>query len=315
MISLPLNLILVFLFNGSVLKSRGRIKKKILAIGKERFDYNLERGVALKRIASEDILQLFKDKEIDEIIICERIKDGEKLNFLLFFSQLLKINIVFSPQLYSELVADKIYSDIPLEYISTFVGRKSDWEEFIIRLFDVAASFITLFFALPLILLVAVLIKVSSFGKIFYRQERVGKDGKTFILYKFRTMVSDAELKHGPVLAIRNDPRVTKIGRFLRFSRIDEIPQFFNVIRGDMSLVGPRPERMHFVKMHDALQGIRLAVKPGLTGIAQIRSFYDLKPNHKQKYDYFYIQKRSLALNLYIIFKTIFVVADRRKGW
>jgi lipopolysaccharide/colanic/teichoic acid biosynthesis glycosyltransferase len=159
-----------------------------------------------------------------------------------------------------------------------------------------------------------VLIKISSAGPVFYKQQRVGKDGKVFTLYKFRTMVKDAEKELGPVLASRDDPRVTRVGRILRATRFDELPQLLNVLRGDMSLVGPRPERPHFVRQHKALHELRLAVKPGLTGLAQIRSFYDLKPKHKIKYDYLYIQKRSFLLNLYILFLTIPAVLSR-KGW
>jgi len=149
---------------------------------------------------------------------------------------------------------------------------------------------------------------------VFYKQQRVGKDGKVFTLYKFRTMVNDAEKGLGPVLASRDDPRVTKVGKVLRATRLDELPQLLNVLHGDMSLVGPRPERPHFVKQHKALHELRLAVKPGLTGLAQIRSFYDLKPKHKIKYDYLYIQKRSFRLNLYILLLTIPAVLSR-KGW
>jgi len=155
---------------------------------------------------------------------------------------------------------------------------------------------------------------MTSRGPIFYKQQRVGKDGRLFTLYKFRTMVQDAEKEVGPVLASRNDPRVTKIGRLLRRTRLDELPQLLNVLRGDMSLVGPRPERPHFVKQHKALHELRLAVKPGLTGLAQIRSFYNLEPKHKIKYDYLYIQRRSLLLNLYILVLTIPTIFSR-KGW
>ena len=127
-------------------------------------------------------------------------------------------------------------------------------------------------------------------------------------------MIKDAERMVGPVLASQDDPRVTKFGRILRRSRLDELPQFFNVIKGDMSLVGPRPERPHFVKIHKALRELRLAVKPGMTGLAQIRSHYDLKPQHKIKYDYLYIQRRSFLLNLLILLKTIPIIFSR-SGW
>jgi lipopolysaccharide/colanic/teichoic acid biosynthesis glycosyltransferase len=127
-------------------------------------------------------------------------------------------------------------------------------------------------------------------------------------------MFREAEKVSGLEPALKNDPRVTKVGKWLRRTRLDELPQLLNVIKGQMSLVGPRPENLSRVENHKALQSLRLAVKPGLTGLAQIRSFYDLKPRHKIKYDYLYIHKRSLLLNLYIILKTIPVFLSR-KGW
>jgi lipopolysaccharide/colanic/teichoic acid biosynthesis glycosyltransferase len=183
-----------------------------------------------------------------------------------------------------------------------------------IRSFDMAGSFIMLAIASPVMLLTALFIRVTSPGPILFKQRRVGKDGKIFVLYKFRTMVNDAEKNTGPVWAAKNDERVTCLGKLLRRTRLDEFPQLFNVLRGDMSLVGPRPERPYFVRRHRALQGIRLAVKPGVTGLAQIRAFYDLRPEHKLKYDYLYIQKRSFLFNAYILLMTVPVVLLRR-GW
>ncbi|MCX5643957.1 MAG: sugar transferase [Phycisphaerae bacterium] len=160
----------------------------------------------------------------------------------------------------------------------------------------------------------ALLIKITSTGPVFYRQERVGQGGKVFTLGKFRTMIDDAEKHVGPVWATKDDDRVTPVGRILRRMRIDELPQIYNVLRGDMSLVGPRPERPFFVERHKALQGTRLAVKPGLTGLAHVRSHYDLKPTHKGKYDCLYIQNRSFLLNIYILLQTI-PVLFAQKGW
>ncbi len=186
--------------------------------------------------------------------------------------------------------------------------------EFLIRLLDVVGSIAILILTLPVMVVVSVAIKLTSAGPILYRQERVGKNGKLFSLYKFRTMIQDAEKHVGPVLASKDDARVTPVGRILRRTRLDELPQLFNILWGDMSLVGPRPERPFFVQRHKALQGVRLAVKPGLTGLAQVRSFYDLKPAHKVKYDYLYIQRRSLLLNIYILLQTI-PVLFAKKGW
>lgn len=177
--------------------------------------------------------------------------------------------------------------------------------ELLIRFLDVTGSLAGLILASPVIVLAAALIRITAGGPVLFRQERVGLRGRLFTLYKFRTMINDAEKQIGPVWASRNDNRVTPVGRILRKMRFDELPQLYNILRGDMSLVGPRPERPFFVDRHKALQGIRLAVKPGLTGLAQIRGFYDLKPAHKVKYDYLYIQNRSLLLNLYILLRTV----------
>ena len=186
--------------------------------------------------------------------------------------------------------------------------------ESLIRALDVVGSVTTLLVSLPAMIGVALLVKLSSSGRILYKQKRVGKNGRIFTLYKFRTMINNAEEHTGPVWATENDSRVTPIGTFLRRTRLDELPQLFNVLWGDMSLVGPRPERPYFVKRHKDLQGMRLAVKPGLTGLAQIRSYYNLKPGHKIKYDRLYIKKKSLLLNLFILSKTIPVIFTK-KGW
>ncbi len=188
-------------------------------------------------------------------------------------------------------------------------------EEYFIRALDVIGAVGLLVLFLPALILVAIATKLfSGKGPIFYRQKRVGLKGRIFTLYKIRTMINGAERDSGPVWAQKDDARVTKIGRFFRATRLDEFPQLLNVLEGSMSLVGPRPERPFFVERHRALQGVRLSVKPGITGIAQIRSSYDLKPVHKLKYDYLYIQKRSLWLNIKILVKTIPVVL-LKKGW
>jgi len=202
----------------------------------------------------------------------------------------------------------------PLKFRPLVAIDSSTFSESLIRGFDVVGSVILLLLTAPLMLFTAVLVKCSSAGPVLYNQFRVGRNGKIFTLYKFRTMVDGAENDTGPVWAAKDDRRVTAIGKILRCTRLDELPQFFNVLQGDMSLVGPRPERPYFVKQHRVLQGVRLAVKPGITGLAQIRAVYDLKPEHKLKYDFLYIQKRSFLLNLYILLMTIPVVL-LRKGW
>ena len=213
-----------------------------------------------------------------------------------------------------DFAGETVRDGTSLYSLAALASQTSNGQEFLIRALDVVGSLIALLLAIPVMFLVTLLIKIFSPGRVLYKQKRVGKNGKVFTLYKFRTMINNSEEHTGPVWASKNDSRVTPIGRILRRTRLDELPQLFNILRGDMSLVGPRPERPYFVKRHKALQGTRLTVKPGLTGLAQIRSFYDLKPRHKIKYDYLYIQRRSLLLNLYILLKTVPVIFSKN-GW
>jgi lipopolysaccharide/colanic/teichoic acid biosynthesis glycosyltransferase len=202
----------------------------------------------------------------------------------------------------------------PIEIPSELIKETSAFNEVFCRLFDIVIGAVLLLLSSPVIALIVALVKISSTGPVLYKQKRVGQRGRIFVLYKFRTMIKNAEKHTGPVLASKNDDRVTPLGRILRCSRLDELPQLFNVLKSDMSLVGPRPERPFFVSRNSSLQGRRLAVKPGITGLAQIRAFYDLKPEHKLRYDSLYIQNRSLFLNLYILLQTVPVIF-LKKGW
>ncbi|MHC4109876.1 MAG: sugar transferase [Planctomycetota bacterium] len=313
-LSFFINLFLIFKINQSVLKIKKRIRKKVVIIGEGKVDDIIGKRSVVERITVVEIEQLVKGADIDEIFICERIHEEKELNLLIYLVQKLKIEVVFSPSVYMKLLPERINGENSLHFLNTFIGRKRDVEEFLMRCLDILGSLVILFISAPVAILSALLIKSTSSGPVLYKQKRVGKDGKVFTLYKFRTMVKDAEERVGPVLASRGDPRITKVGTFLRTTRLDELPQLYNVLRGDMSLVGPRPERPHFVKLHKSLRELRLTVRPGITGLAQIRNFYDLKPRHKIKYDYLYIQQRSLLLNLYTLAKTIPVIFSR-KGW
>ncbi|MFY0568281.1 sugar transferase [Archangium lansingense] len=187
------------------------------------------------------------------------------------------------------------------------VSRGRRWAK---RVFDILVASALLLCAAPFVLLVAVAIKLDSKGPLFYRQERVGLSGKTYWLWKFRSMRTDAE-KDGAVWARANDDRVTRVGRFIRKTRIDEIPQVFNVLMGDMSFVGPRPERPIFVeqlKKEIPFYGLREAVKPGLTGWAQIRYPYGASvedARNKLEFDLYYVKNGSLFLDMGIIFHTV----------
>ncbi|MFL5348012.1 MAG: polyisoprenyl-phosphate hexose-1-phosphate transferase ExoE [Hyalangium sp.] len=178
------------------------------------------------------------------------------------------------------------------------------------RVFDILVASLLLLLASPVLLLVALAIKLDSKGPVFYRQERVGLGGKSYWLWKFRSMRTDAE-KNGAVWARANDDRVTRVGRFIRKTRMDEIPQVFNVLVGDMSFVGPRPERPVFVeqlKQQIPFYGLREAVKPGITGWAQIRYPYGASvedARNKLEFDLYYVKNGSLFLDIGIIFHTV----------
>jgi len=300
LLSFFLNLFLVFITKLWLYKLTGRIFKNVVFVTKD----NLK-----------EVISPYKLKDVDEIVIKEEINDLHTLFLLIGVTKNLKAKLSILPELYEKILFEKIEGRIPHYFpISLYFEKINILDETLIRILDVILSMIIFFLSLPLFIFIPLLIKIDSPGPVFYKQKRVGKDGKIFTLYKFRTMIKEAEKKTGPVWASQNDCRVTKVGKILRKIRLDELPQLYNILKGDMSLVGPRPERPHFVKLHKALRGIRLAVKPGLTGLAQVQSYYDLPPHHKLKYDYLYIRKRSLLLNLYILAKTVPAVLSK-KGW
>ena len=178
------------------------------------------------------------------------------------------------------------------------------------RVLDIVLSVIGLLIGIPLMVIFGILIKVEDNGPITYKQERLGKGGKKFYIYKLRSMRTDAE-KFGAQWAEKDDPRITKVGKFIRKTRIDEIPQLFNILKGDMSIIGPRPERPSFTEeFNKEIPGFinRLAVKPGLTGWAQVNGGYEITPREKLIEDIYYIKNRSILLDLKILFKTVKVV-------
>ena len=185
------------------------------------------------------------------------------------------------------------------------------------RFLDIVLSVIGLVVTFPLGLITAILIKLDSPGPVFYRQERVGENGRLFTLLKFRSMAQDAEAETGPVWAQPGDPRMTRLGKIIRKTRLDEIPQMFNVLKGEMSFVGPRPERFYFVQgLKDKIPyySLRHTVKPGITGWAQIRYQYGSSVEdalEKLQYDLFYIKNMSVIFDLTVLFQTIKIVFSR----
>lgn len=188
--------------------------------------------------------------------------------------------------------------------------RKADYYSYVKRFLDILFSLALLPIALITIFVFAIVIKLDSRGSVFYKQERVGLHGKYFHIIKLRSMREDAEV-NGAQWAEENDPRITRVGRFIRKTRIDELPQLFNVLKGDMSLIGPRPERPMFTaEFSYRLPSFprRLSVKPGITGWAQVNGGYESTPKEKLEDDIYYIENKSFKLDIIIMIKTIGVL-------
>jgi exopolysaccharide biosynthesis polyprenyl glycosylphosphotransferase len=188
------------------------------------------------------------------------------------------------------------------------------WEAQIKRLIDITVSVLVLVLGSPVWLATALVIKLTSHGPAVYKQERIGQYGKPFVMLKFRSMFMDAEKHSGPQWATKQDPRITPVGRFIRKTRLDEIPQFINVLKGEMSLVGPRPERAFFIEqLKEEIPWYlrRLKMKPGITGWAQVKHKYDSSIEDVKKkvmFDLYYFENMSLRLDLKIILHTLLVV-------
>ena len=188
------------------------------------------------------------------------------------------------------------------------------WEKTIKRMLDIIVSLVVLVVALPILLAIGIAVRLTSKGPAIYKQRRVGRNGRVFPIYKYRTMLDNAEKHSGPTWAKKDDPRVTKLGYWLRKLRIDEVPQLINVLKGDMSLVGPRPERPHFVEQFSKqipLYTRRLRVRPGITGWAQVKWKYDTSLDdvkEKTKFDLFYIENASLRMDAKILINTIITI-------
>ncbi|KMK77409.1 sugar transferase [Alkalihalobacillus pseudalcaliphilus] len=190
-------------------------------------------------------------------------------------------------------------------------------QEIIKRLIDIVVSALLLIVTLPIMLIAALFVKLEDRGPVFFKQERMGKNLKPFYVLKFRSMIVNAEAKTGPVLAKSKDNRITRSGAFLRKTRIDELPQLMNVLRGDMSLVGPRPEREFFTKQFEKENRwftYRNSVKPGITGYAQVLGNYTTSPERKMKFDLYYIRHYSVWLDITILFKTLIVVLNKSQA-
>ncbi|MBI4734156.1 MAG: sugar transferase, partial [Rubrobacteridae bacterium] len=254
-----------------------------------------------------DLVPIIRDNDINRVIVASPYSHREMLEELArSASTNVKVEVI--PDLYEIIIGrveHTLMSDIPLVQLTR--EPTSGWIYLVKRILDLLTSIVALIVVSPLLLISALAIKFTSPGPIVYRQERIGQWQKPFHIYKFRTMVADAESGTGPVLAADNDSRITAVGRFLRKSRLDEFPQILNILKGEMSFVGPRPERPFFVEKYiKEIPGYaeRFKVKPGVTGLAQISGGYATNTRNKLKYDLIYIYHQTFALDLQIILRT-----------
>ena len=261
-----------------------------------------------------DLPALVKKHRVDGIVIAHESSSPQEIMRVLVWICELQLHIYIVPGLYpvvnGQFKANLVHG---FELQELFAFTMPPWQVRVKRIIDVLFGAFLGICSLPVCLLAAIAIKLEDHGPVFYSQERIGLYGKPFTVYKFRTMRTDAE-KFGAQWATKDDPRITKVGKFLRKTRIDELPQIFCVLKGDMSMVGPRPERAVFIgKLREQIPFYisRLKMKPGLTGWAQVRHHYDTSIEDVQiklKYDMYYYENMSLLLDFQILVRTVYVV-------
>jgi exopolysaccharide biosynthesis polyprenyl glycosylphosphotransferase len=316
-------------------RTKGYNHRQVVIIGDENISQRLvasfsdhpEYGYDLTDFISESDISAMPENQLiekllakkpDEIFICYRQIDRDLLNRLVKFgdANFIKIKVV------SDLILDNNsaqlvnYNDLPILHITAHpvIAMKI---RFLKRGFDILFSLGVMTLGSPVFLLLVIITKITSKGPVFYRQERIGRNEKPFHIHKFRSMRIDAE-SFGPQLAKENDPRVTKWGKTMRKTRLDELPQFWNVLVGDMSVVGPRPERQHFIEQiveRSPNYKKLLRVRPGITSIGQVHYGYAENVDQmcdRVRYDLLYLQNISFNADMNIIFKTVKVMVQRK---
>ena len=278
----------------------------------------------LRDFKIEDLERIYKDPGIDEIILCSSNVEKNRIQELLDFCQEKNIDFKFVPDMFqaqAALFEMQTISDITL--IEVKRTPLDGWGKIFKRSIDIAGSFFGLIMLAPFFVFMAIIIKMDSSGPVFARLERVSK-GRKFMLYKFRSMVENAhkmkydengnlkpefakynEREGGPLFKMKNDPRVTRVGRFTRKTRLDEFPQLINVLKGEISLVGPRPHEPEEVAKYEKHHKKLLTIKPGCTGMAQVSGSSGLDFEREVKLDIYYIENWSLFLDFIIIIKTL----------
>ncbi len=268
---------------------------------------------------SELLPAMARDKAVDIVVVAITNERSNELFNRLFSVKMAGITIMDLPALYEAVTGKIPVSHLRIGWLvfSSFNAISRHRFAELKRYFDLSLALVLLIVTTPLMLLLMILIKLDSRGPVFYRQKRVGKNGKEFVMYKFRSMVVDAEKKEGGLYTLTRDARVTRLGGILRKIRFDELPQLWNIFIGDMSLVGPRPEAVELSEKYQKIIPhyiMRHVVRPGLSGWAQVRYSYSASTEdalEKFKYDMYYLKNMSFTLDVQVILKTISVIVFR----
>lgn len=270
--------------------------------------------IALDGCSQESLAQELKRRKINRLLVAEPVDIREILETITLNNDI-RVTIDVVPEMYEIFFGeiDSIVGDIPLMRLVS--AQRPRYERWLKRAIDIVGAFIVAVVTSPAWILSALAIVIESGRPVFYKQTRVGLKQNDFIIYKLRTMRKDAESISGPVLASEEDPRITRVGRFLRRYRIDELPQIINILEGTMSFIGPRPERPVFVAEYiEMIPGYaeRFNIKPGVTGLAQINGGYATTPRRKLKYDLIYLYHQSVSMDIQVVVETLKVVLTGR---
>jgi exopolysaccharide biosynthesis polyprenyl glycosylphosphotransferase len=298
-------------------KNNPQLGKKIIGIVEEHCGHiKTFSGLPILGTYS-NLPNLIKKNDVQAIIIAHHSNSEKKINDILYWIAHLPVRVYLVQSLWECTKNFKtsnphisIYNDKLQEL---FVQNMPPWQATVKRVMDVIITMLLLMATLPLILITAIAIKLDSKGPVLYKQQRIGLHSRAFTIYKFRSMRIDSEID-GPQWTKKNDDRITRVGKIIRKFRIDEIPQFFCILKGDMSMVGPRPERFVFIeKLRKIIPfyASRLKMKPGLTGWAQVCHHYDNNIEDvkvKLSYDIHYVSNASILLDIQILIRTIYVV-------
>lgn len=316
----------IYLYNmvAYLLYHRIRGKKHILVVGNQEraleamrnFDMMENRRHEVTHVVLSNYYYHVRElaDKVDIVYLTGYIEEAERIkiyDFLMRQNKKLFISTEFQNLM---MVNPNImnFEDESIIEVSPF--KISGEEEIIKRLIDILVSLVLLVITSPILLMTAIVVKLDSPGPIFYKQERITMNHRSFNILKFRSMSSTAEAESGPVLASSNDSRITKVGKFIRSTRIDELPQLINVLKGDMSLVGPRPERPFFVnqfKSENPYYSLRHHVRAGITGYAQVYGKYSTDFNSKLNFDLLYIKNYSIAFDFKLLFQTVKILFDK----